>query len=73
MKPDLTIFVAMAAVIVGVIYYLSQNNGGGGGTVEQKPIAYPSTPITGGWLPGGVSTQFRNGGVGASSPEVWSN
>ena len=69
MRIDLVILLAMAAVAGGIIILFTRGNGNGGVGVGNGPRAYPSSPVTGGWVPGGYL--YRNQGVGGSSPEVW--
>jgi hypothetical protein len=68
MRIDLAMIIALAAIGIGVYLLFSRSNGGGG-----SPVAIPSQPVPGGWLPGGVSTGYRNGGIGAATPNVWAN
>lgn len=62
------------AVMTGaVIVLLTRWYGGGGGGNDR---AFPSTEPNngaGGWIPGSTLTGYRNGGVGATQPQVWSN
>lgn len=67
---DIFVFVAFTAIVAGVFFIcwkLWGGSGGNGGT----PVAFPSTRNPGGgWNPGGVSTQVRNGGLGGVTPNV---
>lgn len=72
MKLDLTILIAAVFVVAGV-YILLRNNGGDNGG-QDTPSVVPSNRFPGGgYSPGFVSTQVRNGGVGGMQPNVYFN
>jgi hypothetical protein len=74
MNPTLFDFLVLAmlgAIVVGVILLL--NGSGGGGLNTPRVVPTGSSPNSGGFQPGFVSSQVRNGGRGAASPNVLFN
>lgn len=72
MKIDFLAFIGALALFTGFCILLYRWGGGGNGG---QTTVIPSTraPVGGGWIPGTTASGYRNGGVGASSPEVWFN
>jgi len=64
----LLVITSFVAIVLGVYILLCRGNGGGGQSV---PTVTPSSRWPGGgFSPGFVSTQVRNGGRGADTPNV---
>ncbi len=69
---DFIMPLAFIAALIGFSILLIRWGGGGGGG---QNVITPSSraPLGGGWLPGGTTKGFRNGGVGAAQTEIWYN
>jgi hypothetical protein len=70
MKLDFVAILAFVALFAGVVLLLCKFNCP---TSAARDYAVPSKKVTGGWIPGGTTKGWRNGGVGATQPEVWWN
>lgn len=69
---DIALLIASIFVVVGVVVLLLRYGGDNGG--QDTPRVVPSSLFPGGgYSPGFVSTQVRNGGRGAASPSVQFN
>jgi hypothetical protein len=65
--------IAFAFIAGGVFVFCLRQWGGGGGNGGQPVVTPSSRWPGGGFQPGFVSTQVRQGGVGSASPNVQFN